>query len=116
MKLKTLVGRDIDLKQDKINDLKMRLRGPVLLPGDAGYDDSRTVWNAMTDRTPAVIARCLGIAETMRLALLKKGGITNCSTISPIDLASTEVCVMPTTMKYNIQIHALDHETLSRLP
>lgn len=65
MKLQTLTGRDIDLTQDTIDDLKMRLRGPVLVPGDPGYNESRTVWNAMTDRTPALVARCLGTADVV---------------------------------------------------
>jgi FAD/FMN-containing dehydrogenase len=58
-------GREIDLKQDTFDALKMRLRGPVFLPGDAGYEESRTVWNAMIDRKPAAVARCLGSADVM---------------------------------------------------
>ena len=65
MKAKTMDGREIDLTQDMLDGLKMRLKGPVLVPGDADYEESRTVWNAMIDRKPAVVARCLGTADVI---------------------------------------------------
>jgi len=52
-----------DVNQKSVDELRVRLRGPLLVPGDSEYDTSRTVWNAMIDRRPALIARCLGIAD-----------------------------------------------------
>jgi FAD/FMN-containing dehydrogenase len=46
-------------------DLKGRIRGPLLTPGDVDYDQARSVWNGMIDRRPAAIVRCLGVADVM---------------------------------------------------
>ena len=51
------------IEAGKIEELKARLRGPVLQPGDDGYDEVRRVWNAMIDKRPAAIARCSGVAD-----------------------------------------------------
>jgi FAD/FMN-containing dehydrogenase len=54
-----------------VDELRGRLRGAALLPGDEGYDAARTVWNAMIDRRPALIVRCRGaadVAEGVRFA------------------------------------------------
>jgi FAD/FMN-containing dehydrogenase len=37
--------------------------GPVLAPGDPGYDEARRVHNGLIDKHPAVIARCLHTAD-----------------------------------------------------
>jgi len=31
------------------------VRGPLLMPDDTGYDDSRLVWNGMIDKRPATV-------------------------------------------------------------
>lgn len=48
-----------------IEPLSERVRGEVLQRGDEGYDDARRIWNAMIDREPAIIVRCLGAADVM---------------------------------------------------
>lgn len=48
-----------------VSDLQQQFRGSLLPPDDEGYDDARTVWNAMIDRRPGVIARCAGTADVI---------------------------------------------------
>ena len=41
------------------------LTGKVLRPVDPGYDEARTVWNAMVDKHPGLIARCTCTADVV---------------------------------------------------
>ncbi len=45
--------------------LRQRLEGTILLPGNPGYDEARSIWNGMIDRKPAVIVRCRTEADMM---------------------------------------------------
>jgi FAD/FMN-containing dehydrogenase len=82
------------MSPEALNSLKGRLRGPVFVPGDAGYEESRTVWNAMIDRRPAAVARCLGTADVIAgvqfarengLLLCLKGGGHNIAGLATAD-------------------------------
>jgi FAD/FMN-containing dehydrogenase len=55
----------LDTDATAIQDLKAAMRGPVLLPGDTGYDPARQVWNGMIDRRPGIIALCAGAADVI---------------------------------------------------
>ena len=94
MNATTLDGRAIEIPPSALDALKARLKGPVLFPGDAGYDDARTVWNAMIDRRPACVVRCLGTADVIacvqfarehRLLLCIKGGGHNIAGLATAD-------------------------------
>jgi FAD/FMN-containing dehydrogenase len=77
-----------------LNALKTRLRGPLLLPADPGYDEARSIWNAMIDRRPAAVVRCLGVADVVTciqfardrgIALSVKGGGHNIAGLAVCD-------------------------------
>jgi FAD/FMN-containing dehydrogenase len=46
-----------------VDALAGSMKGALLHPSDAGYDESRIIWNAMIDRRPALIARCESTAD-----------------------------------------------------
>ena len=61
----TTNGTDAILEEATVQKFADRLRGPLLGPGEAGYDEARKVWNGMIDRRPALIARCAGVADVI---------------------------------------------------
>ena len=65
LQVRTSTNGDVTLQEDTIRKFKEGLRGELILAEDAGYDDARSIWNAMIDRRPALIARCLGVADVV---------------------------------------------------
>ncbi len=49
----------------EIEALRANLRGPACLDGEPGYDEARTIWNAMIDRRPGVVVRCAGASDVI---------------------------------------------------
>lgn len=71
------------LDQSMIDAFGRALRGPLIRPDDAGYDQARAVWNGMIDRWPALIAKCMctqdvvgavRFASRQRLPVAIRGG------------------------------------------
>jgi len=65
IKMVTLNGGPSAVPAEAVEGLQAKLRGRLIRPGDAYYDETRTIWNAMIDRRPALIARCVGTADVM---------------------------------------------------
>jgi FAD/FMN-containing dehydrogenase len=83
-----------ELDAGAVEELRAGLRGSVLTPGEPGYDEARSVWNAMIDRRPALIARCRGTADVLAgvefarehgIPLSIKGGGHNISGLAVAD-------------------------------
>nr|WP_245449033.1 FAD-binding oxidoreductase [Phyllobacterium sophorae] len=55
-----------------LTTLQLQLRGSLCLADEAGYDEARTVWNAMIDRRPAAVVRCHGASDVMRAVRLAR--------------------------------------------
>jgi FAD/FMN-containing dehydrogenase len=64
-RIRTLRGEDRSLDDSVIDKFASGLRGTLLRPDDAGYDQARKVWNGMVDKRPALIARCAGMADVV---------------------------------------------------
>ncbi|MEU8887113.1 FAD-binding oxidoreductase [Streptomyces sp. NPDC048442] len=48
-----------------IDQLRERVRGVVVTPDDDAYDEARKVYNAMIDRRPAAVVRCVNAGDVM---------------------------------------------------
>lgn len=94
IKAKDMDGKALELDAALVDGLESGLRGMLLREGDHGYEDSRTVWNGMIDRKPALVARCLGTADVVtcvnfvrehNLAFTIKGGGHNIAGLAACD-------------------------------
>src|SRR6202162_333800 len=53
------------MQQEAVNEFKAQLRGDLLEPTDARYEEERKVYNAMISRKPRLIAKCADVADVM---------------------------------------------------
>lgn len=60
------ISSDTALAEETVAAFKTTLRGALLRPGDDGYEAARTIWNAMIDKRPALIVRCIGVADVIQ--------------------------------------------------
>jgi FAD/FMN-containing dehydrogenase len=82
--LKTLDAGQRTVGNGTFAALNRALDGAVLLPGNAGFDEARTIWNAMIDKRPGAVVSCRTAAdvanavtfaaEHQALTAIKSGG------------------------------------------
>lgn len=114
-----------------VAELQAALRGTIVRPGDAGYDEARSIWNGSHDKRPALVIRCAGTADVIKavefahsqdLPVAVRGGghsIAGFSTVDDgvvIDLSAMRtVTVDPSHRRAVVQGGAtwqdVDHET-----
>ena len=49
------------------DSLRSQLRGALCYPGEPGYEEARTIWNAMIDKRPAAVIRAAGADDVVRV-------------------------------------------------
>lgn len=119
------------INQDDFAKFMNSHKGAVLRPDDEGYENAREIWNAMIDRRPAIIARCMDVsdielcldfAKRQKLVFSVRGGGHNiagnalCDDGLMIDLSQmTNVRVDPNGRRAHVQpgalLRDLDRET-----
>ncbi len=64
------------LKSKSTEQLKGNIKGKVVLPLDASYDEVREIWNGMIDKRPAIIVQCQGADDVVHaLAFARRNGL-----------------------------------------
>jgi len=85
---------DQKLDEDELETFEHSLGGKLIKAGDEEYEDARTIYNAMIDKKPALIARCESTADVIaavdfarenELELAVHGGGHNGAGLSMVD-------------------------------
>jgi FAD/FMN-containing dehydrogenase len=53
-----MIQKERSISEDTLRSFAASLRGQLIHPADASYNDARAVWNGIIDKHPAFIARC----------------------------------------------------------
>ncbi|MGH9869025.1 MAG: FAD-binding oxidoreductase [Candidatus Polarisedimenticolia bacterium] len=70
IEVKTIDGKKASISSEALDALRGGLRGALCLPGEAGYDEARTIWNAMIHKRPAAVVRAVGASDVMQTVRL----------------------------------------------
>lgn len=56
---------DITIDDHSVEAFRRGLNGPLLQPGDPGFENATRLWNGMIDRTPALVVSATGTADVV---------------------------------------------------
>jgi FAD/FMN-containing dehydrogenase len=68
LEVEGLDRRSVQVPDAAVAELRRSVEGSVLMPGEAGYDAARTLWNAMVDRRPALVVRAASAGDAAAAA------------------------------------------------
>jgi FAD/FMN-containing dehydrogenase len=131
LRIITTTGTDSGLDDPTIEAFKSNLRGELLKPGDAGYEEARRIWNGMIDKRPALIARCKSVADVIasvnfarenKLLIAVRGGGHNVAgtavaegglviDLSPMKGIRVDLSTRTARAEGGVTLGDLDHET-----
>src|SRR5436190_2769581 len=60
----TIIGARA-LGEATVQELREAVRGEILTPADAGYEEAARIWNGAHDGSPALVVRCTGAADVI---------------------------------------------------
>ena len=63
LELTTRDGGTVEVSPSELDGLHRRLEGDVLRPGDDGWDEAITIWNAMVQTEPAIVVQPTSAAD-----------------------------------------------------
>ncbi|TMI88949.1 MAG: FAD-binding oxidoreductase [Bacteroidetes bacterium] len=75
VRIRTTANKETEISRELFDEFKNSLRGKLVSPKDAGYDDARKVHNGMIDKRPAMIVQCTcvtGIIASVNFARKNK--------------------------------------------
>ena len=81
--------------------LRSNMRGELIEPSDAGYNEARKIYNRMIDRRPRMIARCADVADVIAavnfgrentLVVSIRGGGHSFAGLGVCEMGSSSIC------------------------
>jgi FAD/FMN-containing dehydrogenase len=63
-----------DRSASDVAQLRCKLKGDVVIPGDPGYDEARKVWNGAVDKRPAMVVYCAHSDDVMEAVKFARSG------------------------------------------